>query len=185
MTGHAELVQSAALSPDARHALSGSDDGTVRLWDLETGREIRRFEGHTDTVTSVALAPDGRWAVSGSSDHTVRVWDLQTGRDCRRLAGHTSWINSVAVSGDGRRLLTGSGGEVINGHFQDGADLTLRLWDVDSGIELCRLTGHRAPVTTVSLSADGRLALSGSLDGTIRLWKLPEASRTSQTQSQK
>ena len=182
LTGHAELVQSAALSPDARHALSGSDDGTVRLWDLETGGEIRRFEGHTDTVTSVALGPDGRWVVSGSSDHTVRLWDLETGRDCRRLAGHTNWINSVAVSADGRRLLTGSGGEVVNGRFQDGADLTLRLWDIDSGIELCRLAGHAASVTTVSLSADGRLALSGSLDGTIRLWKLPEASRTSQSQ---
>jgi serine/threonine protein kinase len=175
LTGHTELVQSAAIAPDAQSALSGSDDGTVRLWDLQSAREIRRFEGHTDTVTSVALAPDGRWAASGSSDHTIRLWDLEAGRERRRLAGHTNWVNSLAISGDGRRLLSGSGGEVVNGRFQDGVDTTMRLWDVVNCIELCRLNGHRASVTSVALSADGRLAFSGSLDGTLRFWRLPEA----------
>jgi serine/threonine protein kinase len=175
LAGHTELVQSGAFAPDARSVLSGSDDGTVRLWDLQSAREIRRFEGHTDTVTSVALAPDGRWAASGSSDHTVRFWDLESGRECRRLAGHTNWVNSLAISADGRRLLTGSGGEIVNGRFEDGVDTTVRLWDTVNGIELCRLNGHRASVTSVALSADGCLAFSGSLDGTLRLWHLPEA----------
>ena len=75
---------------DGRRALSGSGDETLRLWDLETGAELRRFEGHEARVTSVTVLADGRRALSGSDDRTLRLWDLDTGAELRRFEGHES-----------------------------------------------------------------------------------------------
>ncbi|MEM6406665.1 MAG: hypothetical protein AAF669_08780, partial [Pseudomonadota bacterium] len=72
-------VWSVVYSPDGQFALSGSEDGTVRQWDLATGAEIRSLQRHTDWVRSVAYSPDGQFALSGSDDGTVRQWDLTTG----------------------------------------------------------------------------------------------------------
>jgi serine/threonine protein kinase len=173
LTGHTDDVRSLAIAADGRRALSGSDDHSLRYWDLETGRELRRFEGHTDSVMGVAIAPNGRWVLSGGSDCSVRLWQVESGRELRRLTGHSNWVNSVAIAPDGRRVLTGSGGELCEGRFVDGADTTVRLWDVATGEEVCCRRGHTASVTSVALSGDGRNALTGSLDQTVRWWELP------------
>jgi serine/threonine protein kinase len=173
LQGHTDLVQAVAIAADGRLAVSGADDNTVRLWDLQAGRELRCFTGHTDSITSVALFPHGRGILSGSSDHTVRQWDLTSGREIRCFRGHANWVNSVAITGDGSRIFTGSGGQMRDGHFQDGIDTTVRLWDMTSGRELVRFEGHTASVSSVAISADGQRGLSGGLDKTGRLWDLP------------
>ena len=89
LEGHTDLVNSVALTPDGRRALSGSKDKTLRLWDLDTGACLKTLEGHTDWVHSVALTPDGRRALSGSGDKTLRLWDLDTGACLKTLEGHT------------------------------------------------------------------------------------------------
>ncbi len=172
LAGHTGLVQSVAITPDGRRAISGGEDGALRLWDLENYRELHCWTGHTDAVTSVAVASNGRWVLSGSSDRTLRLWDVETGRNLRRLTGHANWINAVAITRDGRRILSGSGGQSIDGRFSDGADTTLRLWDVVEGKELRCWKGHTASVTSVAVSSTGGLALSGGLDKTVRLWQL-------------
>ena len=158
--GHACSVRSVALSPDGRYALSGSDDHTLRLWELATGTCLRTFEGHTDWVSSVALSHDGRSALSGSRDRTLRLWELATGRCLRTFEGHTDSVNSVALSPDGRYALSGS------------YDRTLRLWELSSGRCVRTFEGRTSSVTSVAISPDGRSALSGSSDRTLRLWEL-------------
>ena len=70
-----------AFLPDGRRALSGSEDNTLRLWDLATGETLRTLEGHTTWVIAVAVLADGSRALSGSWDNTLRLWDLATGAD--------------------------------------------------------------------------------------------------------
>ena len=117
-SGHTDYVRSVAFAPDGSTALSGSDDETLKLWDVATGREIRSFTGHTSFVRSVAFAPDGRTALSGSADKTLKLWDVATGREIRSFTGHTDWVFSVAFAPDGQTALSGS------------EDKTLKLWDV-------------------------------------------------------
>lgn len=77
--GHTGGVEAVAVTPDGRLLLTGSDDGTARLWDLQSGRCLQTFAGHTGEVSAVAVTPDGRFLVTGSPDGTVRFWDLATG----------------------------------------------------------------------------------------------------------
>jgi WD40 repeat protein len=168
LQGHTKRVTAVALSSDDRRVVSGSEDHTLRVWDLESGQTIRTLQGHTSAVTALALSSDGRRAVSGSEDHTLRVWDLESGQIICTLEGHMDSVNAVALSSDGRRVISGS------------EDHTLRVWDLESGQTLRTLQGHTKRVIAVALSSDGRRVVSGSWDTTLRVWDL-ESGQTIRT----
>jgi hypothetical protein len=171
-TGHTRSVTSVAFAPDGVTALSGSSDKTVRLWDVASGKEIRRFPWHTDEVTSVAFAPDGRTALSGSKDGTLKLLNVENGEELRRFTGHSVWW-SVAFAPDGRTALSGGHPTSLWIPFLTRIwSNTLKLWDIESGKEIRNLTGHHGSVYAVAFAPDGRTALSGSSDGTLKLWDL-------------
>jgi WD40 repeat protein len=158
--GHKAWVEGVAITPDGRQAISASGDGTLRLWDLESGESLLIFEGHTDGVTGAAISPDGKHAVSASADKTLRLWDLQSGECLRSFKGHTDRVETVAISKDGRYVISGS------------ADKTLRVWDLKCGECLHTFEGHTNTVTGVAITPDGSQAVSVSWDGTLRTWDL-------------
>ncbi len=173
LKGHTKSVQTVAISPDSRLAVSGSWDNTLKVWDLESGEELRTLSGHSNVVHTVAISPDGRLAVSGSYDSTLKVWDLDSGRELRTLSGHSGGVHAVAISPDGRLAVSGSG------------DKTLKVWDL--GLATLAETGetlpmrkHTGSVNAVAISPDGRLAISGEgIDehtgtgqGTLKVWDL-------------
>jgi WD40 repeat protein len=170
LKGHTGDVNSVAFSPDGKRALSGSDDWTLRLWDLATGETMKTLTGHAKEVRAVAFSPDGKRALSGSLDGTLRVWDLTTGQTLLTRAAEASW--SVAFSLDGDRALLGN------------YDGTVRLWDLNTGqiVKILAASTIGRPeaavnraVMSVAFSPDGKRALSGDFDGTVRLWGDPSA----------
>jgi WD40 repeat protein len=157
--GHTDTVRSVAFSPDGKQILSGSEDGTIKFWDADTGREINTFSVYTLMVNSIAFSPDGRQVLSGSDTNTrIKLWDANTGKEIGTFSGHIENISSVTFSPDGRQVLSGS------------SDKTIKLWDINTGREIRTLNGHTRRVNTVTFSPDGKQILSGSYDETIKLW---------------
>lgn len=157
LQGHTATINAVAVV-DGYRIVSSSDDGTLRVWNLETGQTLRTLGGHTSAVSAVAVV-DSRRAVSASHDGTLQLWDLESGQALRIFKGHKPGIHAVAVV-DGRRVISGS------------PDWwTLRVWDLKTGRTVRTLKGHAAPVRAVTV-VDGRRAISSSDDETLRVWDL-------------
>ncbi|MBD2169496.1 ribosome assembly protein 4 [Calothrix membranacea FACHB-236] len=157
-SGHQDSVTSIAFSSDGKKLASGSEDKTIKLWDISTGQLLQTFSGHGDVIKTIALSSDGQKLASGSKDKTIKLWDVSTGQLLQTFSGHGDVVNSVALSSDGQKLASGS------------KDKTIKLWDVSTGKLLQTLSVHRDAVNSVAFSPDGQHLASGSDDNTIKLW---------------
>jgi WD40 repeat protein len=161
LSGHTGPVFSVAFSPNGKTLASRSLDGTVRLWNVGTHRQIGiLLAGHTGPVNSVAFSPNGKTLASGSLDGTVRLWNVGTHRQIGiLLAGHTGPVNSVAFSPDGKTLAVG------------GSDGTVRLWEAATGRKIGSFTSPPGDVIlSVAFSPDGKTLAAGGFNGTVVLW---------------
>jgi len=157
------MVLSVAISPDGNRAVSGLEDRTIRVWDMESSEAVGDpLEGHSDWVRSVAVSPDSKHVVSGSNDRTIRVWDIGTGKALGApLQGHTGPVYAVAISQNGHHIVSGSD------------DKTIRVWDLKAGQGVGpALQGHTGRVYSIAISPDGKRIVSGSEDKTIRVWDI-------------
>jgi WD40 repeat protein len=160
--GQKDVVWHAAFTPDGKRIISGGMDGTVRVWDAATGKELLSTEvGDKAIAYSLAVSPDGTRLLTGDNQSRLRLWNLDDLEPVQVWKGHAEAVRSVAFSPDGRRALSG------------GDDYALRLWDLDPVGEAKHFVGHSSFVTSVAFLPDGRRVVSGASDGTIRLWKLP------------
>ncbi|OAD20530.1 repeat protein, partial [Candidatus Thiomargarita nelsonii] len=126
--GHSGPVIIVAFSPSGQQALSGSKDGTMKLWDVSSGRLLKTFvEQSEGYVWGVAFSPSGQQAVSGGSDGTLKLWELSSGRLLKTFVGHSDEVESVAFSSSGQRILSGS------------LDTTTRLWNVETGKKVAKM----------------------------------------------
>ncbi|TDL16457.1 WD40 repeat-like protein [Rickenella mellea] len=160
---HAEPVYSVAYSPNGERIVSGSYDGTIRVWDVRTmNLSLKPIEAHREPVNSVAFSPDGKRLVSGSYDQTVQIWEVQSWTLALTLNGHSGSVKSVACSPDSKCTVSGSD------------DKTVCVWDVETGrLILGPLYGHTSGVTSVSCPTEGKLFSSCSyFDATIRVWDM-------------
>ena len=155
---HSGSVRGCAFAPDGKTFVSASDDGTLKLWDVASGKELRTFAGHKYIFRDCAFSPDGQRLVSASNDKTLKLWDAASGKEMRIFTGHQSYVNSCVFSPDGTRLVSASD------------DHTLKLWDAGNGKEMRTFTGHNAPVCDCTFAPDGKTFVSASDDGTLKLW---------------
>ncbi len=156
-----------ALRGDASAVAVGGRRGaaagrsSVRVWDLDTGRQVQLLPGGQDGVGAVAVAPDGRWVATGGHDGTVMIWDAESGRARSLLRRHGGDVTALAFSRDGRLLASG------------GADGVVRLWEVSRGRGRQVFFGHKDLVRALAFLPDGRGLVSAGDDGALRIWDLP------------
>lgn len=165
LRGHSHFVSDVVISSDGQFALSGSWDGTLRLWDLTTGTTTRRFVGHTKDVLSVAFSSDNRQIVSGSRDKTIKLWNtLGVCKYTVQDESHSEWVSCV-------RFSPNSSNPII---VSCGWDKLVKVWNLAN----CKLKtnhiGHTGYLNTVTVSPDGSLCASGGKDGQAMLWDLNE-----------
>jgi WD40 repeat protein/GTPase SAR1 family protein len=200
LTGHKGWVKSVAVSPDGKWTASGSDDETIKIWDLETGKCCATLKGHSDKVWSVAVTRDGETILSGSADKTARLWSVRTGKSFASWEGHHNDVLSVVTLADPRHAATAGNDDSIavwdiltNVHLRsvktsslrsgtvtpDGrrgvvgcTDGAVEYWDLKTGKCLARMEGHSDRVYSVQVTPDGRIAFSGSGDKTVKVWDL-------------
>jgi eukaryotic-like serine/threonine-protein kinase len=196
-----------ALSPDGKRFLCATYDtkllrfdGTLKVLEGETGREVCRLKGHKAMVTCAAFSPEGRRVASGDLGGTLKVWDAEKGREAWGVQHRMAFVKALAFRPDGKVLVggsvdgalkvwdVGSGRAVhtLKGHagqvngvafrpdgkvlVSGGSDRTLKVWDADKGQEVQTLKGHTADVDCLAFSPDGKWVLSGSRDGTLKFW---------------
>jgi len=198
MIGHDAAVDAVAFLSGGR-AVSASDDASLIVWDLAQGKALARWRAHSAKIAALAVSPDGSTVASGGWDRKLVLWNVADGRP-RVLEGHEANINAVAFSPDGTRLASGDyDGKIMLWRMPEGApietlsgngfpvnalafapdgrllaalgDDTVRVLDPTAKRELLRFAAHAEPVVSLALSADGRIAASGSSGGTVEVWR--------------
>jgi len=159
LTGHQDLVNCLAFSPDGKRLVSGSSDQTLKAWDLHTGLCLGTLTGHSAEVLAVAFSPIGDHIASGAKDCTILVWSSTTFLPIA-VFHHRNDTVSIAYSRDGMSIGSGA------------SDGTVRVRSKDSDKEIASSlsSSHIGLVSTLVFTPDGRRIISGSNDGTIRLW---------------
>lgn len=157
LIGHTGKVRSAVFSADSKHVLTASEDKTVRLWTVG-GKHVRTFTGEQFGVFAVAMSADGRHVAAGGKAGTISLWDA-SGKLIRTYSGQHKVVQSLAFTPDGSTIVAGY------------ADAHPLFWPTDGATPVA-VTGHTKAVTSVAVSPDptGSMVLTGSEDGTARLW---------------
>jgi WD40 repeat protein len=160
LTGHTGKLRALAFAPTGQVLASAGEDGTVRIWDPDTG-ERRRTLSHPAQVWSLAFAPDGRTLVTGDVTGAVRFWDAETGEERLVAHKHSKGVRAVAYSPDGKVLATG------------GRDRTIRLWQAATGDELLTFPSQPHDINALAFAPDGSALAAALHDGTLRVWRAP------------
>jgi len=160
LTGSTSPFTSSCFSPDSKYLCCGGSDGTLKVFDTETGAEFLTLSGHTNTVAFCSYSPDGRSILSASYDNTLKIWDAQVGVIIKTLTGHTNRVSCCCWTHTGERVISASW------------DCSVKFWDVYSGKEEFCFSGHTKPIQCLSISPDDSFLVSASWDGMMKVWNL-------------
>ncbi|XP_011788121.1 PREDICTED: guanine nucleotide-binding protein subunit beta-2-like 1 isoform X7 [Colobus angolensis palliatus] len=181
LRGHSHFVSDVVISSDGQFALSGSWDGTLRLWDLTTGTTTRRFVGHTKDVLSVAFSSDNRQIVSGSRDKTIKLWNtLGVCKYTVQDESHSKWVSCVRFSPNSSNPIINALCFSPNRYWLCAATgPSIKIWDLEGKIivdelkqEVISTSSKAEPpqCTSLAWSADGQTLFAGYTDNLVRVW---------------
>jgi WD40 repeat protein len=157
--GHTKAVNCIAVSKDGNTLVSGSEDQTIIIWDIGTGKLERVLQGHLQGVVSVAIRPDGAQLASGCQDGSIRLWPLNKADEHRASSEAKDNLWAVAYSHDGQTTASA------------GADRTVRVYNAITGKLNKELSGHQGAVTSLVYLGSDRI-VSGSGDKLLKIWTI-------------
>jgi WD40 repeat protein/class 3 adenylate cyclase len=199
---HPGIVWSVSFSPEGKYMLTGNDDTTATLWDVQSGQVVRQFTGHTDEILVARFSADEKTVLTTSLDGSIRTWNTATGQEVHRIVTETPRRFAV-FSHDGKTIFTStedktirrwdavSGKEVVV--FLETPELvwrmaispddkvlltlsdTAQLWDLQTGQEIGKLPFDVDPIQRIEISPDGTYVLTGNTDGSAHLWDIKAA----------
>ena len=158
LKGHTDNINALAFTSNGKMLASGSDDGTIRLWDASSGTEMLNLSSEKTQV--LAFSANRKMLASGSKDGTIHLWDITTGKQLSPFKEQKGYCSILAFSIDNKILANGT---------RNGA---IYLWDISTGNKLFALKGHTDWVSALSFSSDGKTLASRSSRGVIFLWDL-------------
>jgi len=158
--------------------MTSSFDRTIKIWDANDGSQQISIKDPRGIKFSAAFSSDGKYIVTGGAYRTASILDVETGKELINLRGHSHSIMSVTFSPDGKRVITGSEdntAKIWNIKIMEGKSTTARSSDVTygrklMGKEIYSLIGHSAGISSVTFSPDGKHIVTGSKDGTAKIW---------------
>jgi WD40 repeat protein len=164
--GHTGPTRVGLFTPDGKTLVSCSGwpggDGTIRVWDVKSGKELRKMTGHKANIDDMTISPDGKrvYSGAGSQEGVVRGWEVETGKEVVKFEGHTKGqnISCVIVAPDGKSAASG------------GSNKKLFIWNTADGKLIRELTGHTDLVRCVAFTPNGKKLCSGSWDGSVKVW---------------
>jgi WD40 repeat protein len=161
---HLDWIRTLAFTPDGKFLISGGDDNAILVWEVETGKFVRRLDGSSNWVMALAVSPDGKQLAAGGFDKMIRIWDLAAGTKVKDIPANNQYVLALGWSPDGKLIASG------------GQDKVVRLWDAESGKEVRALTGHTDLISAVAFHPNGQIlaSCSGDLDKSVRLWSVAD-----------
>ena len=160
LTGDSTFANPVAIAPDGKTLANGGGDGTIRLWDLQTGELKKTFKGHTSAVYVLVFSPDGQTLASGSADESIKLWNLNTGGLIYTLSGRSKGISAITITPDSQTLVSGD---------RVG---TIEFWNLKNGEKINSFAGHEILITSLVITPNGQTVVSSSQDNTIKLWEV-------------
>ena len=154
---HDSEIDTIAWSSNGKILASGSNDSTIKLWDVNTSNCVKTLTGHGNGINKITFSPDGETLASGSDDSTIKLWDVATGKYFQTWRGHNDTVNSIAFSPDEPIIVSGS------------KNCAIKFWNIYTG-QCLKTISEQAAVTDVAFSPDGKTVASGSQNGQIKLW---------------
>lgn len=153
-----DVINAISLSPDDHLIASGTDKGEIKMWDMDSGKQLKTLMRHVSAVRSISFSPDSNMIACGTASGEITLWDVNYKEKIRRLKGHKGEVKSLQFTADGRLLISSS------------ADGSIVVWDMKDGKEDKRITGHSSSVNSISLF--NGTVVSGSSDMNIAIWDL-------------